>query len=46
MTCEHCGLTNIPRKMLKKHEVEECEEIPVECDFKSVGCDRGEVKQQ
>ncbi|CAB4044037.1 TNF receptor-associated factor 3-like, partial [Paramuricea clavata] len=39
LTCEYCQLTNIPRKEMRRHQTEECEEIDVECDFKSIGCD-------
>ena len=28
---------------MRKHQTEECEEIHVECDFKSIGCDYTKV---
>jgi hypothetical protein len=28
---------------MRKHQTEECEEIDVECDFKSIGCDYTKV---
>ena len=43
VTCEYCELTNIPRGNMSKHHTDECEEIQVECDFKSIGCDYSEV---
>ena len=44
LTCEYCELTNIPRREMKKHLNEDCEENEQECDFKSVGCDHTQVK--
>lgn len=43
ITCGYCGLTNIPRAEMNKHQAEDCEEIQLECDFKSIGCDYTEV---
>ena len=43
ITCQYCELTNIPRGKMGKHQSDECEEIEVECDFKSIGCDYTEV---
>ena len=28
---------------MSKHQADECEEIELECDFKSIGCDHTEV---
>ncbi|CAB4038435.1 TNF receptor-associated factor 3-like [Paramuricea clavata] len=46
LTCQYCQLTNIPRKEMRKHQTEECEEIVVECDCKSIGCDYTKVSKR
>ena len=44
LTCEHCGRTGLPRREMEQHETDECEEIPVECEFKVIGCNHAKVR--
>ena len=43
LSCEHCGVTGLRRREMKQHEADECEEIPIKCEFSRIGCDHAKV---